>query len=76
MNRAEAEAVLDGCDAAIEESGAAAFAPFVAEERARLAQALSADGEVDRWLRESHRMYTEVTATGHAARIAAELEAR
>jgi hypothetical protein len=39
----------------------------------RLARILRDDATADRELREAHRLYTEMGATGHAERIAAEL---
>ena len=58
--------------ALIRQKGARAWAPFVCEERARLAQCLG-DAAAERHLREAHRLFTEMGATGHAERLAREL---
>jgi class 3 adenylate cyclase/tetratricopeptide (TPR) repeat protein len=71
--RDEIEATLARADALIREKGARAWAPFVCEERARLAQCLG-DAAAERHLREAHRLYTEMGATGHAKRLAPELD--
>jgi hypothetical protein len=43
------------------------------ERRARLAALLGSDAAQERRLREAHRFYTEMGATGHAERLAREL---
>ena len=70
--RDEIEATLARADALIREKGARAWAPFVCEERARLAQC-QGDAAADRHLREAHRLFTEMGAMGHAERLAREL---
>jgi adenylate cyclase len=62
---AEVRADLDAALAVIEEAGARMYEPFVVEERARL------DGDAALLL-EARRLYAEVGATGHAARLQAE----
>lgn len=62
---AEVRADLDAASAVIEEAGALMYEPFVVEERARL------DGDAALLL-EARRLYAEVGATGHAARLQAE----
>jgi hypothetical protein len=42
--------------------------------RARLARIRGDDGACDHYLREAHRLYTEMGATGHAERLAREME--
>jgi tetratricopeptide (TPR) repeat protein len=70
--RDEIEATLARADALIHEKGARAWTPFVCEERARLAQFLG-DAAAEQHLREAHRLFTEMGATGHAERLATEL---
>jgi class 3 adenylate cyclase/tetratricopeptide (TPR) repeat protein len=61
---------LDRALELIEESGARVYRPGVHEERAELAQLLGDDATRERELREAHRLYTEMGATGHAERVA------
>ena len=57
----------------VEETGARAFEPFLHEVRAEGA-ALQGDSDVrNRELREAHRLFTEMGATGHSERVAREL---
>jgi len=70
--RDEIEATLDRADALIRQKGARAWAPLICEERARLAHCLD-DAAAERHLREAHRLYAEMGATGHAERVAKEL---
>jgi hypothetical protein len=59
----------------IEETGGRAHEPHVRIERARLAE-LCGDAAVrDRELREAHRLFVEMGASGHAERLAKELGA-
>jgi class 3 adenylate cyclase/tetratricopeptide (TPR) repeat protein len=71
--RAAAEAALRRAEELVEETGARVHAPWIAEVRARLAQAggdaLNAEG----FLREAQRLYAQVGAAGHARRVAGEL---
>jgi hypothetical protein len=67
------EASLSRAEDLLRETGARLVLPSLHEERARLAQALGRPSEADRELRESHRLYTEIGATGHAERLAEEL---
>jgi hypothetical protein len=62
---AEVRADLDAALAVIVEAGARMYEPFVVEERARL------DGDAALLL-EARRLYAEVGAAGHAARLQAE----
>ena len=59
--------------ALIEETEARSYAPLVHEERAALARLLGEAELRERELREAHRLYTEMGATGHAERLAKEL---
>jgi class 3 adenylate cyclase/tetratricopeptide (TPR) repeat protein len=70
---AEAEAALDRASSLVEESGARALGPQIAEARAELMRVLGKDSARERELREAHRLYTERGATGHAQRLAGEL---
>ena len=68
------DALLDAADALIERTHTHAMTPRIAEARAELA---ALRGEPDRQrtqLREARRLYTEMSATGHAERLARELE--
>ena len=59
--------------AAIEETGAQAWSPFVHEERALLAR-LEGDGPTaERELCEAHRLFVAIGAAGHATRLTKEL---
>ncbi len=71
--RPQIEAALQRCSELIEQTGARIYTPQVHEQRAALA-GLAGDGaEAERELREAHRLYTEMGATGHAERVAREL---
>ena len=64
---------MQRCSELIEQTGARLYTPQVHEQRAALAD-LSGDGaEAERELREAHRLYTGMGATGHAERVAREL---
>jgi class 3 adenylate cyclase/tetratricopeptide (TPR) repeat protein len=71
-NRAEIEAALTRCDESLAAWPARALDPFVAEERARLAEAL---GEADalQKLHAARDLFAGVDATGHVARLHREL---
>jgi len=64
---------LDAASALAEEMNARSFEPFICEERARLARAAEDSAAFERELREAHRLYAEMGATGHAERLAREL---
>ncbi len=71
--RLDVEAALTRAETLIEETGTCSLQPLVHEQRATLAKL---DGDVEartRELREAHRFYTEIGATGHAERLAREL---
>ncbi len=55
----------------VEQTGATVFEPHVHLARAELAELLGDDAR--RELREAHRLFTEMGATGHAERVAREL---
>ncbi len=67
------EAVLTEAMRLVEETGMRAYEPFIHEERAALARLLGDEATRERELREAHRLFTEMGATGHAARLAKEL---
>ncbi len=49
------------------------YRPQVCEQRAELARLRGDEAAGTRELREAHRLFTEIGATGHAERIAKEL---
>jgi hypothetical protein len=49
------------------------LSPFILEERAKLARSRGDAAGHERELRESHRLYREMGATGHADRLAPEV---
>ena len=57
----------------VEETEARVYQPWILEEEARLAQLEGDEAGFDDKLREAHRLYTEMGATGHAERLAKEL---
>ena len=54
-------------------TGAGAHIPSVPLARAELAGVLGDEATCERELREAHRLYSEMGATGHAERVAREL---
>jgi class 3 adenylate cyclase/tetratricopeptide (TPR) repeat protein len=68
------EASLSRAEDLVRETGARLYLPSLHEERAALARALERPSEAKRELREAHRLYTEMGATGHADRLARELD--
>ena len=71
--RDEIERALDRALALVEETNGRAIEPQLLEERARFANQLGDAAACERGLREAHRLYTEIGATGHAERLAREL---
>jgi hypothetical protein len=71
--RAEIEASLARADLLLEWSGARAFAPFIVEERARLAAVLGNEDGARDLLRRARGLFIDVEATGHAERLTAKL---
>jgi hypothetical protein len=59
----------------LEWSGARAFAPFIVEERARLAAVLGDAERATDLLRRARDLFGAVEATGHVERLTAELGA-
>ena len=70
----EVHRLLDESAALIDERGLLLFAPTLHERRSKLAALLGDDTGRGRELREAHRRYTEMGATGHAERVGRELE--
>jgi hypothetical protein len=68
-------AALGRAEELIEEFGARVYRPQVCEERAESARLRGDKAGIARELREAHRLYTEMGATGHAERVARELAA-
>jgi tetratricopeptide (TPR) repeat protein len=66
-------AALDQAQALVQSTGARSYEPQIYVERARLAALRSDPSGAQQWLREAHRLFTEMGATGHAERLAQEL---
>ncbi len=73
-NESEIREGLVHCDELLELSDAVGLLPFIAEERARLAGALGL-ADANQQLHAAQQQYKEIGSTGHAERIARELEA-
>jgi tetratricopeptide (TPR) repeat protein len=71
--RGEIEEALGRAESLVRETGGRALAPQIQEARAEVARALEGEAEWQRELREAHRLFLEIGATGHAARVAKEL---
>ncbi len=69
------ESLLRNLDDCIEATEARVYEPFLYRVRAELAQLLGDEATHERELREAHRLFTEMGATGHAERVARELAA-
>ncbi len=57
----------------VQTTGACAYAPQVLVERAPLAALRDDTAAARRWLREAHRLFTELGAVGHAERLSRDL---
>jgi tetratricopeptide (TPR) repeat protein len=68
--REEIANVLREAAALIDETGAEGWRPFVHEELGALAELSGDAAGRERELREAHRLFIEMGATGHAARVA------
>ena len=64
---------LEAAEDLVKETGARVYLPFICEERAALALLLGDGAGRARYLRDAHRLFTAMGATGHAERIAKEL---
>jgi class 3 adenylate cyclase/tetratricopeptide (TPR) repeat protein len=69
------DAALSEAEALVETTGIRAWQPFLHVERAELAGLLGDAAARERELREAYRLFSEMGAAGHAARLAAELRA-
>jgi hypothetical protein len=67
------ELALQDCGSLVEQTGARAYEPHVQETAAALARLRGQEARCVHHLREAHRLYTEMGATGHAERVAREL---
>jgi hypothetical protein len=67
------DAALQRAETEIDHTGAEVHRPEVHELRAALAELLADGAAREHELREAHRLYTEMGATGHAERLAEEL---
>ncbi len=70
---ATAEPSLERAAECVEITGARSYLPQIAVERAKLARLEGDEAGRERHLREAHRLYTEIGATGYAERVAREL---
>jgi adenylate cyclase len=71
--RGRAQEVLSRALSLIDETGNEALRPFVHLEQSKLARLAGDEEARERELREAHRLFTEMGATGHAERLAREL---
>jgi len=69
----EVEKTVERAEALCEETGMRVHLPSLLEMRATLADRRGNPQEAPQRLREAHRLYTEMGATGHAERLAREL---
>jgi tetratricopeptide (TPR) repeat protein len=73
-DRADIDVVLERVALLIRETAATVFQPDLHEVRAEAARRFGDAASAERELREAHRLYAEMGATGHAERVARELE--
>ncbi len=73
--RERVEAALERAESLVRATGAEAHTPSIHLVRAELAGVLGDEADRERELREAHRLYTEMGATGHAERVSRELAA-
>jgi len=72
---AAADSALAAAQVLVDTTGARLFQPDIHEARAELARQRGDEAGYQRELREAHRLFTEMGATGHAERISRELSA-
>jgi len=72
--KGEIEAALARALALVEETGTRLYEPFIRVELAELARLTGDEEAARRELREAHRLFTEMGAAGHAARLAPKLQ--
>jgi tetratricopeptide (TPR) repeat protein len=70
----EVERTVERAEALCEETGMRVHLPALLELRAALAECRGNPQEAREKLREAHRLYTEMGATGHAQRLAKEID--
>jgi class 3 adenylate cyclase/tetratricopeptide (TPR) repeat protein len=75
MAREEVEAALTRAEEMVRTRGALGFEPMIHVERAELARQNGDQDASARELREAHRLFTQIGATGHAEKLAATLPA-
>jgi class 3 adenylate cyclase/tetratricopeptide (TPR) repeat protein len=73
--RDEIEAVLTRAEELVQTNGTAGAEPTIRVQRAELARLDGDEREHEHELREAHRLFTQIGATGHAERLAGELTA-
>jgi hypothetical protein len=66
-------AALDRALTLVQSTAARSYEPQISVERARLAALQSDASGAQQWLREAHRLFTEMGASGHAERLAKEI---
>jgi class 3 adenylate cyclase/tetratricopeptide (TPR) repeat protein len=69
----EIESVLGDCLSLVKQTQARVYEPHVHEVRAKLARLLADDVVRQRELREAHRLFSAIGATGHTERLANEI---
>jgi hypothetical protein len=67
-----AAAELMAAEDLVNDTGARVYLPFLCEERAALAAQLGEESRREQHLQEAHRLFTEMSATGNAERLARE----
>ena len=73
-DRGAIESALDRAAECVGITGTRSHLPQIGVERAKLARLEGDEAGRERHLREAHRLFTEIGATGHAERVATELE--
>jgi tetratricopeptide (TPR) repeat protein len=71
--RGDIESTLESAMSLVDETGAESHRARIHEARAELGRLVGDEEARQRGLREAHRLYTEMGATGHAERVAREL---
>jgi hypothetical protein len=71
--REEIESALERASELARNTGMHSVEPMIHVERAELAHQGGDEQERERELREAHRLFTKIGATGHAGRLAGEL---
>ncbi len=71
--KGDIESALESAMSLVDETGAENHRARIHEARAELARVVGDEETRERHLREAHRLFTEMGATGHAERVAREL---